>query len=59
MKGKLEAVILLPRHLLMGWKSCSGLDIVGDNFGCDVQLAAVRNWSNLEISESSLNSEAC
>ena len=36
MKGKIEAVILLPRHLLM---SCSGLNILGDTFGCDVQLA--------------------
>ena len=47
MKGKVAAVILLPRHLLMDWKSRSGLDIVGDTFGREVQVQqcpAGLNW---------------
>lgn len=65
MKGKMEAVITTPRHLLMDWKSCSGLDIVGDNLDAmsnlplSAEQSAMRNWSKLEISERSPNLQAC
>ena len=59
MKGNIEAAILLPRHLIMNWKSCSGLDIIEDTFAMPNLPLSSAQLVKLQIGERSLNLQAC